>query len=509
MGSSFADKAKDLNALRTAVDDAASASMGLWFSYLFVLFYLTIATGSVTHRDLFFANPVKLPFLNVELPLVAFFIVAPMLFLVVHGFILLQLSLLARKVRVFDGQLRRQITDPLVQDRLRRQLPSVIFVQLLAGPHSVRTGVLGLMLRMVAFISLVVGPIALLVLFELQFLPFHSLKITWWHRFAVILDIILLWLLWPSISTRKKAGIVWRDLRDWRIMGAAAASITILLFVVTLATFPGEVLEENLPQSWISLHKALIEGASEVDPITRRPTSLWPNSNRIVLPGIDVIDHAKLDSDEKLARVSETLSLRGRQLEGAILYNANLTKVDLTGAQLNKANLKDARLQGALLDEAKLHGAILNFSKLQGASLQKAALNGAQLREANLHGANLFEADLSKADLEQALLFAAELSRAVLHETNFNFAKLGGANLSSVTGEGVRFSFAELQGVSLTSAKLHCALLDGTQLQGAVMAYTSLDKVTFGPSKPTVIWKVDVRSPTGADIREAVDCLAV
>src|SRR5438128_12574345 len=65
----FTRKATDLGALRDAVVDAASAGSGLWFSYLFVSFYLAIAVGSVTHRDLFLQNPVRLPFLNVELPL--------------------------------------------------------------------------------------------------------------------------------------------------------------------------------------------------------------------------------------------------------------------------------------------------------------------------------------------------------------------------------------------------------------------------------------------------------
>ena len=404
---SFADKAKDLDAFRIAVVEAASVSMGLWFSFLFVLFYLAIAVGSVTHRDLLFANPVKLPFLNVELPLVGFFIIAPVLFLVIHAFVLLHLVILAGKLSEFDTELRARTADPVVQERLRRQLPSVIFVQLLAGPDSVRTGVLGLMLRLVAQISLIVGPITLLVLFELQFLPFHRAEITWWHRIAVLLDLAILWLLWPSIADGKVTWIGWRDFLHWRIAGAAAASILTFLFVVTLALFPGEWLEDKLPATWKSLHEIVISGEADVDPITRRPTSLWPNSNRIVLPGLDIIDHAKLDSDEKLAAVSETLSLRTRRLEGAVLYNANLKKVDLTGARLKGANFKDARLQGALLNKAELNEAIFIGANLEGAFLQSALLNGARLNGASLQGANLFEADLSGAEFEEARLFCS------------------------------------------------------------------------------------------------------
>jgi len=94
----FAEKAIDLDALRTAVVDAAGVGYGLWFSYLFVLLYFAIAAGAVTHRDLLLESPVKLPFLNVELPLKAFFILGPLIFLVVHAYVLLHFLLLASKV---------------------------------------------------------------------------------------------------------------------------------------------------------------------------------------------------------------------------------------------------------------------------------------------------------------------------------------------------------------------------------------------------------------------------
>ena len=160
---SIVDEAKDLKALRAAVVDAAGVSAGLWFSYLFVLLYLLIAVGSVTHRDLFLENPVRLPFLNVDLPLLGFFVLGPLLFLIVHTYVLLHFVLLGRKIRAFHAQLRAQISDAHVRAQLRDQLPSNIFVQILAGPREVRRGVIGAMLRLIAQISLVVGPIALLV----------------------------------------------------------------------------------------------------------------------------------------------------------------------------------------------------------------------------------------------------------------------------------------------------------------------------------------------------------
>jgi hypothetical protein len=65
----IAADADDLKAIKKAVDDAAFVGGGLWLSYLFVLFYFAVAAGAVTNEDLFPENPVKLPFLGIDLPL--------------------------------------------------------------------------------------------------------------------------------------------------------------------------------------------------------------------------------------------------------------------------------------------------------------------------------------------------------------------------------------------------------------------------------------------------------
>jgi len=46
----IAAKADDLEEIKKSVEDAASVSGGLWLSYLFVLSYIAIAAGAVTHE---------------------------------------------------------------------------------------------------------------------------------------------------------------------------------------------------------------------------------------------------------------------------------------------------------------------------------------------------------------------------------------------------------------------------------------------------------------------------
>lgn len=118
----------------------------------------------------------------------------PLVFLIIHAYVLLHFVLLAGKVGAFHKQLQAEISGDDRRAELRRQLPSNIFVQSLAGPRDVRTGLLGFLLKSILWISLIAGPIALLMLFQLQFLPYHSAWITNWQRMALVMDFVLLWI---------------------------------------------------------------------------------------------------------------------------------------------------------------------------------------------------------------------------------------------------------------------------------------------------------------------------
>src|SRR5277367_2447953 len=230
-----AAKAEDLQALQKSIEDCAAVGGGLWLSYLFVLFYLGIAASAVTHADLFVQNPVKLPFLNIELPLLAFFFLAPLLFLMVHAYTLVNLALLADRVGQFHSELRDQLADPALASKaaeiraaLARQLPSNIFVQFLGGPDEIRKGAFGVLLAAILWVTLVVAPIALLLLLQIQFLPYHSRWITWTTRVALILDLGLLWWLWRNILRSRGGMPPWRSSANTAV--AAVLSASIILF---------------------------------------------------------------------------------------------------------------------------------------------------------------------------------------------------------------------------------------------------------------------------------------
>jgi hypothetical protein len=78
--------------------------------------------------------------------------------------------------------------------------------------------------------------------------------------------------------------------------------------------------------------------------------------------------------------------LRGADLSGDDLRNANLRGADLRGANLSDADLSSANLRGADLRSANLEYANLSSADLRGADLEDANLNSADLRGTDLSG---------------------------------------------------------------------------------------------------------------------------
>ena len=106
---------KDVGELQKALNDAAGKASVLWTTFVIFQLYLAIANGSVTHRDLFLETPIKLPLLNVDLPPVGFFVVAPTLLVIFHFYLFLQLLGLGIRARDYNTLLVSEA--PIASDR--------------------------------------------------------------------------------------------------------------------------------------------------------------------------------------------------------------------------------------------------------------------------------------------------------------------------------------------------------------------------------------------------------
>jgi uncharacterized protein YjbI with pentapeptide repeats len=468
---------KEAEALAAALNHSAERVQTLWFSFLTFTLYLAIATGTTTHRMLFREDPLNLPVLNIALPLLGFYVLTPIIFVTYHFYMLLNLVLLARTAKSFEDSLARAFPDDgEARETFRMRIENTLFVQLLVGGRLEREGFNAKLLGAMALITVALAPVALMLMIQIMFLPYHSEWITWLHRGLLALDLALVWTLWPGY--RSGWGVrLWPN-ASW-LAFPGPLSVAALAYAVVGATFPDERI--HLATNWLRGSHFGAELRAKITPV-----------NTLGLHGEDLIDDAKLKQiieKDKSSTVMPswvaTLRLRSRDLTEANLTNTDVRRTDFSNAILNRANLmlawvnqanfSDAQLQGANLSVAQLQGAFLDGAQLQGASLNGAQLQGASLKGAQLQGASL------TADLQGAWLEGARLQGASLY-----FTRLQGASLDG----------AQLQGASLEGAQLQGASLEGAQLQGA-----SLMNVCA--------WRADARKAIWKDTRVVTSMTAV
>jgi uncharacterized protein YjbI with pentapeptide repeats len=443
-------KVGDLDALKSEVESAATVAGTLWLSYIVIMLNIALAANSVSPADLFLEKPVRLPFLGTETPLDDFFVLAPILFLIVHAYTLVHLVFLTEKARRFDEALHdpARNVDAATREALQWQLQSNIFIQFLAGPRDLRGGSFGWLLRAIGWVTLVIAPVLLLLLMQIQFLPFHSSFITWTHRMALFVDLALVWWLWRKILSGREADAPRRPSLVLTLSGVALTGCA-ALFSCAIATFPGEWQAGGRPGWTVATHNALFNAPP--DYITRRR---FPFSNTLVLTGFSIYEGLSIDDPEKAKWRNYLFRARGRDLTGAIFDFADLPRVDFTGAELDGASLRNAQLQGASLDGAQLQGASLRNAQLQGASLHGAQLRGASLEFAQLQGAWLDGAQLQGASLDGAQLQGASLDSTQLEGTSLDSTQLQGASLHDAHVQGASLVEAQLQGASLEKTAL-------------------------------------------------------
>jgi uncharacterized protein YjbI with pentapeptide repeats len=517
----------DVEALESAVNDSATRVSAIWISFLIFSLYLLIAATTVTQRQLLLADPIKLPVLNIELPLWGFFFLAPILFVILHIYVLLQVLLLGRTTAAYNAAVARVQLSPEENISLRQRLANTLFAQIFAGSPREREGFIGWLLRAIVWITLAIAPILILLAFQFSFLAYHSHIATWTHRLLILVELAAFFLIWPLALDAQK-DFQWPKVRvdlkhlvalSWSFLGPyeqwhtgwpwlrprVAPVVACLLFIVvslSIATFPGEP------------HVNLLT----LKPLSSVQCNRWLQQrfDRLNLPRIDVVDKDKLakiaqHTSERQLRPSQgerTQTFRYRDFNCSDLSLGDLRRVDLTGARLVGAILLDTAFEGAIFNYAQLQGAILYSAHLQGASLDFAQLQGAQLMSAELQGASLRAAQLQGASLSSAQVqganFTVELGQ---------FARLGaqlqGASLYNAQLQGAYLPDVQLQGASLISANLQAAFFEKAQLQGvdfstAILDHTVLSQVGVWRAKNAACLTarvIDSKSASSLDVR--------
>jgi hypothetical protein len=436
-----------LDEANAASDPARTA----WLAFLLLLTYVVVTLASVSHKDLLLNSPVRLPIINADIPLVGFFQYAPAMLLLVYLSLLVQHVILARKYRRFTDALASYELKARTRHVAREWVHSYVFSQILAGPEANR--ITRLMMQLIVYVTFAVLPIVTLLYFQIKFLPFHEVWITYWHRFAVILGFAMLILLTPIMQhapPKRKWDIrLGPQAEAWEASGRQVALVLLLLPIVVgfswlIATVPDEWIDRRL--GFVAPVTAGIGADGEaqlLNPIVRRLVydripdddnkgwwRRWLLSYRVL-----IVEDSDLGAADDAKIVLRERNFRYALLNRSDFHHADLTWADLRGAQLwkslAKGRLNDTQLQGASLKEAEFQGAQMSSAAMQGADLRGALLQGADLSYTKLQGADLSGAQLQGADLRGARLQGADLQGAQLQDADLQGAELRGAVLAS------------------------------------------------------------------------------
>jgi uncharacterized protein YjbI with pentapeptide repeats len=475
------------------VAETSRSTQTTFTSIIVVCAYIWLTVASTTDVQLLnsaAATTSRLPILGTEIPLVRFYMAAPLLLLCLYTYFLLSLHRLWEELselpavfpdgRPLDKKAHPWLLNALVCqqfERLRGRCSRLSRWQA----------------RLSVLLAWGVVPVTLLLLWA-RYLRAHDAPVTALHvvllAVAVGVGVGFHGLAIATLRGADRRRFAWKT--AWKFAqirsGLAVTIIGLMLGTVSIGAIQGinpaasargvRVLLDPAPtrfdvRVWVP-HMFAAIGYSPFANLDDASISIKPPNWSPQRPGdLGAVKGADLESR----------NLRFAQAYGAFFVNAylrwanvegtDLRQADLRQADLREANLRGANLRGTNLANCDLRWAVLDQANLREAQLQGARLGNAVLTNANLNRAGLEGADLGAANLRNASLQEARLGPLRAARSGSSLADLIRANESRPTSlheadlRGADLSRADMRDIDLRAANLEGSVLRQADLRGA------------------------------------------
>jgi uncharacterized protein YjbI with pentapeptide repeats len=372
----------------SSVKEISDSAQKLFLALLAGCLYSWLTIAQTTDVELITNRAsTPLPIIQTAIPIVGFYVVAPLILLCIYFYFHFYLQKLWEELgslpAVFtDGRLLHNRTDPwLLNDLVRAH-----FAKLKTGRPFLS--------YFQAWVSVVLAwwlvPITLF-LFWGRFLRRHDLFWTVFHALLLALAIIsavrLYRIAGETLRGNERTVFRWKDVvkrRSTYLRLALAVTLGALLIAISLGAIFGEQpMQLYSPRSWVPW--------------------LLDRAGYNPFPDLALVDVSEKPLNWTGKKDEELDFVKGAQLAGKNLKNADaggafFVKAVLAEACMDHANFRHADLRYAYLKEASLRNANLQGASLQKANFLWANLQHANLREANLTGATLEQASIKYAD---------------------------------------------------------------------------------------------------------------
>lgn len=405
-----------VEALRVAVNDAVQQLRAATFTLVSGAIYLFLTGLGTGDRDLLVGRVVNLPLFNANVGLLSFYKLAPAALLVLHFTVLTLCYLVAERLRRLQDELESKGVPQNEREFVLGLLYPYPLVERLAKLPPVP--IIGAFLNLSVYVPIIIMPVCTLLWLQVRFVPYQQIWITPWHFILILLDIGMIWLMWPQTGTLSEvlqtAGAVFRRKNraaaaiasPWTVVGLVATVLALgasLSLSLVLVVFSG--LGWMPPFATLDLRGEIIAAGGQAQP----PADFMVLSAADLQARLVMLRQYRNQSPADLSFVADVQRARSagahlqfRRLRKAVLNGASLIGADLTGADLRGADLNNVDLRGAILRCADLRGASFDHARLEATDLSNADARGADLPYAELQGAILHGTDFTGADLEGA-----------------------------------------------------------------------------------------------------------
>ena len=450
----------------------------------------------------------KMPVINFDLNLIAFYLLAPVMLFMLHFNILFNYNMYLKKIDLQHKKINMNTLDPSMYGY---------------AYNMISRGLDGFLINLFLWIWIYIIPLMILILIYIRFADYHDNAITTFHLAMVLLDICLIFFsfYYNKIHLKHQQKFV----RYLSYVFYAIFSGLFILSVVyhsfifnpvinnkldpriklgtdeekcdyNISRIYNFIVDKNMSRTISSsCFPRLVVNEAEMAKISQAALYL-PRS--LIEDNIRDKNTSKPKNEKQLIlEYGARSDLTHRNLRYANLYGCILTRTDLTGSDLQSSDLRQSHLQAAKLIDAKLMGAKLLGAKLDktdfkdsnltGANLSSAVSREGQFPSSTLIGSkmvaiNFEKADFSGTNMTDADLGNANLSHSIFYEANLTSANLINANLTSANFINANLSYSIFSKANLTSAKFKKANLSNSSFHEANLTSANFKKANLSYS---------------------------
>ena len=154
-----------------------------------------------------------------------------------------------------------------------------------------------------AWITLAIAPVLILLVFEFQFLPYHSRPVTWAVRVLIVIDLAIVLVIWPAVRDPGRDVTLGRLFRQWVALSTAIGNSRVCVGRPHVSRGAARGVDPVLAGRKGAIDRAPAWKRSRV-PNAKSSFLVAPSFDRLNLPLVNVVGNDNLEKTKEHTRAA-------------------------------------------------------------------------------------------------------------------------------------------------------------------------------------------------------------